>query len=82
MYYSCYIFYTLTNIIIVNVNFRCLREMNDNRKEIDIQIAEGTITKLDMMHQLKIEMHIIDLLIKKIDVSFCLLYTIIPNHLY
>ncbi|KAE9543921.1 hypothetical protein AGLY_001899 [Aphis glycines] len=45
----------------------CLREMNDNRKEIDIQIAEGTITKLDMMHQLKIEMHIIDLLLKKID---------------
>lgn len=56
--------------------------MNDNRKEIDIQIAEGTITKLDMMHQLKIEMHIIDLLLKKIDVSFSLLYTIIPNHLY
>lgn len=56
--------------------------MNDNRKEIEVQIAEGTITKLEMMYQLKIELQIFDHLLKKIDVSFCLLYTIIPNHLY
>jgi hypothetical protein len=72
IYYLTYIF--------LNVNFRYLRDMNINRKEVEIKIAKGTVTKNDMMGQLKFELQLFDSLIKKIDVSLCLLY--LPNHLY
>ncbi|XP_026817998.1 uncharacterized protein LOC113556950 [Rhopalosiphum maidis] len=44
-----------------------LRDMNINRKEIEIKIAKGTVSKNDMMGQLKFELQLFDSLLKKID---------------
>jgi len=50
--------------------------MNINRKEIEIKIAKGTVSKNDMMGQLKFELQLFDSLLKKIDVSvFLFIFT-------
>jgi len=54
--------------------FRLIRETNSNRKELDVKIAKGTATRLDMMNQLKSELKLFDHFLKTIDVSLYLLY--------
>ncbi|XP_022178155.1 uncharacterized protein LOC111039133 [Myzus persicae] len=41
-----------------------LRDANDKRKQLDVKIAKGTVTRLDMMKQLTIELEILDTLLK------------------
>jgi len=55
--------------------FRLLKKTNENRKQIDVKIAKGTVTRLDMMEQLKFELKIFDIFLKIINVG-CLLFII------
>uniref|UniRef100_A0A2S2N7P5 AAA-ATPase-like domain-containing protein n=1 Tax=Schizaphis graminum TaxID=13262 RepID=A0A2S2N7P5_SCHGA len=50
-----------------NIPLLYLRDMNINRKEVEIKIAKGTVSKNDIMGQLKFELQLFDSLLKKID---------------
>jgi len=54
--------------------FRRLRNTNDRRILLDVKIAKGTATRLDMMTQLKVELRIFDAFLKNVEVSLYLLY--------
>lgn len=57
--------------------FRLLKKTNENRKEIDVKIAKGTVTRLDMMEQLKFELKIFDVFLKIINVGLLYITTFI-----
>lgn len=54
--------------------FRLLRNANYRRKQLNIKLAKGTMTKINMLQQIDAELQILDVFLKKIDVSLCLVY--------